>query len=398
MDMLYRVNPKNQDKISQLGFGCMRLPKKGTQIDIEKTTKLIESAIEQGVNYFDTAYIYGGSEEALGKALSNKGLRDKVKVSTKMPIILCRSGADFDKFFLRQLDRLKTDRIDYYFMHMLCDIASLERLKSFGLFEWIENKKREGKIINIGFSYHGGKIEFKNILDAYDWDFCMIQYNYMDENNQAGRDGLLYANKKGLPVFIMEPLRGGTLVNALPKLAKDVFMSANKERSLAEWSFRWLWNQKEVTMVLSGMNEFSQLDENIKTASDADVGCLAEDEFKVYKKVLEAVNRAIKIPCTGCGYCLPCPQGVDIPTCFSCYNETYSHKYSAGLGRYFLTTGTMSVNQSNASKCVKCGKCERHCPQRIEISKHLSEVSKRMEFFWFKPATAIARRVMKIKN
>ncbi len=395
--MLYRVNPKNGDKISQLGFGCMRLPKRGNQIDYEKSLEIIKSAIDSGVNYFDTAYIYAGSEDTLGKALAQLGARDKVKIATKLPIFLCKTNADFDKLFNKQLEKLKTDRIDYYLLHMLGNTQTLDRLKSIGFHEWVNDKKAQGKIINIGFSYHGDRLEFKKIIDSYDWDFCMMQYNYMDENNQAGKDGLHYANSKGLPVFIMEPLRGGTLANKLPSDAKEVFNRANKERSLAEWSFRWLWNQPEVTTVLSGMNEVNQLNENVKTANSSMVGNLSKEDLGVYAKALEVIKKNIKVPCTGCGYCLPCPQGVDIPTCFSCYNETFSEGYFQAISHYFLHIGAITSKQNYASKCVQCSKCEKHCPQGIKISQRMVEVSKKLEPFWFKPSFSLVRKILNVK-
>lgn len=238
--MLYRVNKKNNDNISVLGYGCMRLPKKGLKIDLEKTTILIKKAIELGIKYFDTAYVYSGSEEALGIILEKEKLRDKVKLATKLPIFMCKKEDDFDKLFSKQLERLKTDRIDYYLLHMLCDSDTFDKLKVLNIIEWIEKKKKEGSIKNIGFSYHGGKSEFKKLIDSYNWDFCMIQYNYLDEFNQAGKEGLHYAYKKGIPVFVMEPLRGGMLANGLPEKAKKEFNSINKNRTLVEWSLRWI--------------------------------------------------------------------------------------------------------------------------------------------------------------
>jgi predicted aldo/keto reductase-like oxidoreductase len=310
---------------------------------------------------------------------------------------MCKKEGDFDKLFSKQLERLKTDRIDYYLIHMLCDSDTFDKLKLLNIIEWIEKKKKEGSIKNIGFSYHGGKNEFKKLIDSYNWDFCMIQYNYLDEYNQAGKEGLHYAYKKGIPVFVMEPLRGGMLVNGLPEKAIKRFNSIDKNRTLVEWSLRWIWNQKEVTMLLSGMNELKQLEENVQIANHSNIDSLTKKELDVYDKVLDETNKLIKIPCTGCSYCMPCPQGVDIPTCFSCYNETFTHSYKSGFRRYFMTTGSTSIKQSNASKCIKCKLCEEHCPQNIEISKRLTEVSKRMEPFWYRPVTSFIRKIMGIK-
>jgi len=393
MKIQHRTDNKNGNTLSILGMGCMRFPRKGNQIDMEKTTVLIKKAVEQGVNYFDTAYIYPGSEDALGKALETLALRKDVHIATKLPILLCKSPDDLDKYFNAQLSRLKTDYIDYYLIHMLCDTGTWKRLEELGIRQWIEQKKASGQIRSIGFSYHGGRMEFARLLEAYDWDFCMIQYNYLDENNQAGRSGLMAANEKGLPVFIMEPLRGGMLANRLPPAAVDIFKKAHPDRSTAAWSLLWLWNQPQVTMVLSGMTHETDLTENTGLAQTALPGCLSEEELAVYPKVLEELAKAYKIPCTACGYCLPCPMGVDIPTCFSCYNESYCQGFITGVKHYFMTTGAVSAEQSNAGKCIECGKCEKHCPQGISIRKRLTEVRRRMESFWFKPATAIMRRV-----
>ena len=392
--MIYRQNAKNSDEISQLGLGCMRFPKKGNQIDIVKSTEIVKKAIECGINYFDTAYIYPGSEEALGTILNISGLRDKVKLATKLPIPPLKSSSDFDRIFEIQLKRLKTDRIDYYLIHMLCDTNTWQKLVNMGITDWIKKKKESGKIINIGFSYHGGRAEFKNVVDAYPWDFCMIQYNYLDVNNQAGREGLRYANKAGLPVFIMEPLRGGMLVNSIPEKAKEIFFKHNNNRSLVEWAFKWLFNQPEVTMVLSGMNDLVQIENNVKTASENDINNLSEEELLIYDNVINEINKTVKIPCTGCGYCMPCPQGVDIPTCFSCYNETYTNKYITGMKHYFMTTGAMSDKQSYSSLCVHCKKCQSHCPQSIDISNRMHDVKNRMESFWFRPVTSLAKKIM----
>ena len=389
--MIYRKN-----ELSQLGLGCMRFPKKGNQIDIEKSTEIVKEAVAKGINYFDTAYIYPGSEEALGTILENTGLRDKVKIATKLPIPPLKSSADFERIFARQLQRLKTDRIDYYLIHMLCDYDTWEKLLDMGIMQWLHEKIKSGKIINIGFSYHGGKAEFKRIIDAYNWDFCMIQYNYLDVNNQAGRQGLRYASEKGLPVFIMEPLRGGMLVDGIPDNAKEIFYNYNKDRTLVEWALKWLFNQPEVSVVLSGMNSVEQIENNVKTANDNNVGNLSEEESAVYDRVTYEINKKVKIPCTGCGYCMPCPVGVDIPTCFSCYNETYTNKFMTGFKHYFMTTGAMSVAGSGVSLCIKCKKCRSHCPQSIDISNRMTDVKKRLEPFWFKPVMSVARKLMSL--
>lgn len=390
--MNYRTNSINGDEISQLGFGCMRFPR-----NIEKTTELVKSAVERGVNYFDTAYIYSGSEQALGTALKNTGLRDKVKIATKLPLFSAKKKEDIERLFNTSLERLATDRIDYYLLHMLSDIPTFERLKGLGILEWIAEKKRSGKVINIGFSFHGERNNFVKLMDAYDWDFCQIQYNYCDENNQAGRFGLEYAVKKGVPVIAMSPLRGGTLSNTLAESAKVHFTKSNPSRSLTDWSLRWIWDQQEILTVLSGMSDMAQLDENIELASAISAGVITPEERKVYTQVLESLKNSREIPCTGCGYCLPCPQGVNIPDCLFCYNEAQSGSYFDAIKQYLMATGAITTTQSYASKCNGCRACEKRCPQAIEISKELPKVARKIESFWFRPAFALARKVIGVR-
>lgn len=387
--MNYRVNPKNNDKLSILGFGCMRFPK-----DEKEVEKQIIYAIENGVNYFDTAYIYPNSEAVLGRVLA-KGYRDKVKIATKMPPYLIRKYEDFDKIFSMELERLQTDYIDYYFMHMLTDVKIWSRLVNLGILKWIEEKKEKGQIINIGFSYHGGKEEFIKLVDAHDWEFCMIQYNYLDENNQAGKSGLEYASAKGLPVMVMEPLRGGKLVTNLPKEVYKVFETAQVERTPAEWAFRWIWNHPEVTVVLSGMNSQEMIAENIRVASQVQANSFTDDELDMFRKVRQILNEKIKVPCTGCSYCMPCPKGVDIPTCFSCYNDREIEGKLASRMKYIMQT-SMKSEAHNASLCVKCGQCEKHCPQNIAIMEELKNVTKSMEGFYYKPARILIKKFMKL--
>ncbi|MDR2618890.1 MAG: aldo/keto reductase, partial [Treponema sp.] len=259
--MQYRIDGKSGNKLSALGFGCMRFPRKGAVIDMEKTERLVMEAVNRGVNYFDTAYIYGGSEEALGAVLDKNKARDAVYIATKLPLVLSRSASDFDKFFNKSLERLRTDRVDYYLLHMLTDRRQWERFRAMGIEDWLAAKKKEGRIRQAGFSFHGSQEEFLKLLDVYDWDFCQIQYNYAQENYQAGKTGLLRAAAKGLPVIIMEPLLGGKLASALPREAEEVFRASGKKA--AEWALRWVWNHKEATVLLSGMNDPAQLEENL---------------------------------------------------------------------------------------------------------------------------------------
>ena len=265
--MQYR-NDRNGQPISLLGYGCMRFTKKGNSIDLEKAEKELLRAIELGVNYFDTAYIYSGSEVALGKILAKNNCREKINIATKLPQYLIKSKSGINKYFKEQCERLQTNYIDYYLMHMLTDIGAWEKLKRLGIEDWIAEKKASGEIRNLGFSFHGNTEKFLEILNAYDWDFCQIQYNYLDEHSQAGVAGLKAAHEKGIPVIIMEPLRGGKLVDMLPETAKKIIADYKTKRTPAEWAFRWLFNQPEVTCVLSGMNSLEMIEENCRIASD----------------------------------------------------------------------------------------------------------------------------------
>ena len=375
--MNYRPD-KYGNKISVLGFGCMRFPNTMGKIDMAKTEKLILQAVEGGVNYFDTAYIYGGSEAALGEILEKNGLRDKVNITTKLPHYLIRSREGLDKLFSEELKRLRTDHVDYYLMHMLTDVQTWQRLKDLGIEEWLKEKKACGQIRQVGFSYHGNTDMFCKLVDSYNWDLCMIQYNYMDEHSQAGVRGLKYAHSKGLPVMIMEPLRGGKLVSHLPEEAKRIMAEHPVKRTPAQWAFRWLWNQSEITCVLSGMNGEEMLADNIRTASEARVGEFTEADFDMIARVLKSVNAKMKVKCTGCGYCMPCPKNVDIPGTFSAYNRRYSENKFWGLVDYAICTA-LRKEPTSASNCVGCGKCERHCPQGIEIRKELENARRELE-------------------
>ena len=375
--MNYRQD-KYGNPLSVLGFGCLRFPQKKGRIDMEETEKEIKLAIEQGINYFDTAYIYSGSEAALGEILEKNNLRDKVNIATKLPHYLIKSAAGLDKLFNEELRRLRTDHVEYYLMHMLNDIEAWQRLEDMGIEDWIAEKKRTGQIRQVGFSYHGNTDMFCRIVDAYDWDFCQIQYNYLDEHAQAGRKGLYHAHAKGIPVIIMEPLRGGKLVKFLPTAAREIFEKHPVKRSPAEWGLRWLWNQKEVIVVLSGMNSQEMVLENIRVASETQIGEQGEAEKELYAAVVKAINDNVKVGCTACGYCMPCPKGVDIPGTFAIYNRWYGEDKGGAFKEYLKCT-TFRKNSTAASNCIGCGKCEKHCPQGIEIRKNLKEAQKALE-------------------
>ena len=388
--MQYRKDKYGND-ISALGFGCMRFRRNGPAIDMAEAEKEILAAIDLGVNYFDTAYIYPGSEAALGEILAKNGVREKVKIATKLPHYLIKSREGMEKLFNEQLKRLKTDYVDYYLMHMLTDIATWEKQIKLGVLDFLEEKKRSGAIRQIGFSYHGNSDMFCKLVDAYDWDFCQIQYNYLDEHSQAGRRGLQYAHSKGMPVIIMEPLRGGKLVNRLPQDAVNAFAEHPVSRTPAQWAFRWLWNQEEVTCVLSGMNSMEMLRENVQTASDAKIGEMGAEEEAMFQKVVAAINGKLKVGCTGCSYCMPCPKGVDIPGAFAAYNRMASEGKFAGLREHFMCSAARK-DSTAASLCIGCGKCESHCPQGIPIRQELNNVKKDLEG----PIYRTARKVVEI--
>ena len=375
--MNYRRD-KYGNELSILGFGCMRFPMKAGRIDMAETEREILTAVEGGVNYFDTAYIYPGSEAALGEILERNGLRDRVYIATKLPHYLIKSREGLDKLFAEELRRLRTDHVDFYLMHMLTDTDTWERLKAMGIEEWIAEKKASGAIRQLGFSYHGNSDMFCKLLDAWDWDFCQIQYNYMDEHSQAGRRGLNHAHGKGIPVVIMEPLRGGKLVSHLPEEAKRIFESYPVRHTPAQWAFRWLWNQPEVTVVLSGMNSDEMVRDNIQTASTVQIGELGPEEEAMLRQVVAAINSKMKVGCTGCGYCMPCPKNVDIPGTFAAYNRRYQEGKFWGFVDYVICT-LLRKNPTPASNCIGCGKCEKHCPQHLPIRQKLGEARKELE-------------------
>ncbi len=392
--MQYRINERNGDSLSVLGFGCMRFTKKGNSIDQEKAESEMKRALDLGVNYFDSAYTYQGSEECLGKFMEHYGCRGDIKVATKLPQYYVKNKEDFDTYFNEELKRLKTDYIDYYLLHMLNDAVTFQRLCELGLKEWIEAKKTSGQIRNIGFSFHGGTAKFNELIDAYDWDFAQVQFNYVDEHSQAGIDGIRHAHSKGIPIIIMEPLRGGRLVNNLPSKAIREFESMTPRRSPADWGLRWIWNHPEINVVLSGMNDIAQVEENVRIASEAVASSLNPDEMALYDRVLAILNKSIKVGCTGCGYCQPCPSGVDIPGCFSAYNHTYTDSYAVGFREYFMCTVFKNTG-TNAGKCVQCGKCEKSCPQGIAIREELKKVRRRLENPAYRIGAWFARRDMK---
>ena len=375
--MQYRKDKKG-NQLSILGYGCMRFTKNGSSIDLEKAEQELMYGISHGINYLDTAYVYPGNEEAVGKILAKNHCREEINLATKLPHYLIRTRAGAEKKFQEELQRLQTDYIDYYLMHMLNDCRTWEKLVQIGIRDWIEEKKKSGVIRNIGFSYHGNSENFRALLDAYDWDFCQIQYNYLDEHAQAGREGLEYAGEKGIPVIIMEPLRGGRLVNHLPRGARECIAKSDMFHTPAELALRWLWDQPQVTCVLSGMNSIDMVKENIRIAETAEPNQFREQEQALIAQVREEIQKKMKVPCTGCGYCMPCPQHVDIPMAFHCYNLRYAEGKHSGMWEYVQSTA-MRRDTTSASQCIGCGKCERHCPQGIQIREKLKEAVRELE-------------------
>ncbi|MDR0851665.1 MAG: aldo/keto reductase [Clostridiales Family XIII bacterium] len=416
-----RVMPKTGDTLGMLGFGCMRFPRKLGSTDMDKTEKLILDAIEHGVNYFDTAYMYPGNEKTLGTILSksDNGIkrRDRVHIATKLPLMTVKSSDDLDKFFRTSLERLETDHVEYYLVHNITGLNEWKRFEQLGGPAFLTRIQDEGAAKHIGFSYHGNLIDFREIIDAHPWEFVQIQYNYIDDNFQAGEEGLRYAAEKGLGIVVMEPLRGGTLASKLPKKAKEIIDgyadSFGVKRSAAEWALRWVWNHPEVTVALSGMNEADQLTANITTAisvvadtSDvSDVprsdftgkyaGALSAEDFTMIANVKEEINRATKVPCTGCSYCMPCPAGVNIPQCFGMHNSYFMFKELKYVLSYGMYTGIGSKQASNASLCKKCGQCEKKCPQHLPIMNALDETVRDMEKWYFKLPVTLAAKVLR---
>ena len=378
---------------SILGYGCMRFTGKNNKIDFDKAESEFMRAYELGVNYFDTAYIYPGSEETIGKIIEKNNIRDKIILTTKLPQYFVKNRAGLDKYLNEELQRLRTDYLDNYLLHHMTDYAQWEKLEALGIKEWIEEKKKAGIIRHIGFSFHGNTEMFLKILNAYDWDLCLVQYNYMDEVTQAGRSGIQEAHKKGVPVFIMEPLRGGKLVDLLPEKAKKLIAEDAHKWSPAEWAFRWLWDQEEITCVLSGMNSIEMIEENCRVASEAEARSFGDEERAMIEKIKAYINENTKVNCTGCRYCMPCPKGVEIPSIFSCYNHMYSESKSSGRKEYFQAMA-LRLEPAEASLCVKCGKCEQHCPQNIPIREKLVEADKALRPIHYKVMANVAKHFM----
>lgn len=380
--MQYRLIKKTGDELFPLGFGAMRLPLKNGRIDRPKARELIYHAIDKGVNFIDTAYLYGDSETFLGEILKGE-YADKVKLCTKLPAINVRKYEDMEEILAEQLKRLQKDSIDYYLVHAV-DLKAMNRLLKKGLIKFLNKAQNEGKIKNIGFSYHGPKEEFPLLIDGYDWDVVMVQYNYFDENVQASLEGIEYAASKGMGVFVMEPLKGGILAGKMPSQAEEIFKKANSDKSNAQWAMEWVLNNRNITCVLSGMNSFKQLEENLEIAYKTTPMSMSFEDLETVELVKRVMRDSLKINCSTCGYCMPCPQGVNIPECMKIYNEKYlfNHKGFVNQSRidYFQYVGGIMGNSGNAGKCNGCGKCLRKCPQKLDIISELKKVKKEFEF------------------
>ncbi len=381
--MQYRKFGRLDWKASVLGLGCMRFPlldEDWSHIDEAEAIRMIRYGIDHGINYLDTAAPYhrGCSEPLVGKALSD-GYRQKVKLATKLTPAMIESGDDLDRFFDEQLERLQTDKIDFYLLHGL-NRQFWKLMQEWNAIRWAEGKMASGQIGHLGFSFHDEYDVFKEIVDAYDnWTFCQIQYNYMDVDNQAGRRGLEYAAGKNLAVVIMEPIRGGLLAKEPPELVAEVWQTSSADRSLAEWALQWVWNHPEVSLVLSGMSTMQQVIENVAAAERSGPGRLTEDELSLIDKVREAYLGYSPVPCTKCGYCMPCPNGVEIPTIFNVFNEATMYD-SFSNARFLYTGGALDglKDGQRADNCQECMECVEKCPQQIPIPDWLRKAHEKL--------------------
>ena len=376
--MQYRRFPGLEWKPSALGFGAMRLPVidgDQSRVDISEATRMIQYAINNGVNYLDTAYFYhgGNAEQAVEQALRD-GYREKIKLATKFPYREVTSREDFDPAFERQLERLQTDKIDFYLLHGV-HRPVWENLRDMGIISWFEDKVARGYVNYLGFSFHDDYDYFTQVVDAYDnWTFCQVHFNYMDVDYQAGCRGVEYAAGKGLGVIIMEPLRGGQLAQKPPDSVARVWESANVKRSPVEWALRWLWNYPEISIVLSGMSTMEQVVENVDIAARAGNSRLNEDELATIDMARQEYKDLSPIPCTGCRYCMPCPNGVEIPVIFRIYGEMVMYGYKR-MAKMRYSGGSWGVKpEQNALNCIECGECLELCPQHIPIPDWLKKV------------------------
>lgn len=371
--MLYREFKKIDKKVSLLGLGCMRFPEnEDGSVKEQESIEIIRSSIDSGVNYVDTAFTYHGgkSEKILGKALKD-GYREKVLLADKMPIWIAKDEDSMKSIFYKQLERLDTDCIDMYLVHNV-NRGIWKRALKLNLMPFLEEMKAEGRIKHIGFSFHDSYEFFEEMLDAYPWEFCQIQLNYMDKDHQAGVRGLKYAAEKGLDVIVMEPLKGGRITDAIPPVIQSLWDSAPVKRSPAEWAFKWLASMPEITLMLSGMSSKDQVEENIKLLSDESITKMTDDESALIDKVSDEYNRLIKYACTGCNYCMPCPQKLDIPRILRYFNDWNVYEKNPSTKMEYETW--IGPGQ-HASDCIGCRACEEKCPQALPISQAMKEAA-----------------------
>lgn len=373
--MLYRTMQKAGEELSILGMGCMRLPQTDPNdakaIDEPLATQMLRYAIDQGVNYVDTAYPYHGgeSEPFVGRALQD-GYRGKVFLATKLPTWAINTREDMDTYLNEQLQRLQTETIDFYLIHGL-KRDRWDKMLQLGMAEFLDTALQDGRIKYAGFSFHSDRENFKEIVDGYDWTFCQIQYNYLDENFQAGKEGLEYAAQKGIGIIVMEPLKGGKITQDVPEAIMNIWNEAETKHTPAEWGLRWVWNHPQVSVVLSGMSTMEQVEENLQTVQNGQANSLTKDDLQLINRVKMEYQRRIKVDCTNCGYCMPCPSGVNIPDCFGRYNTAFMFDDLEGMKKNYLQ---FIPEESRASQCTSCGECEEKCPQDIPIIEKLQDV------------------------
>ena len=401
--MKYRSMPTGEEKLSALGFGCMRLPTKvggvaSNLINKEEAIKQIRYAIDNGVNYIDTAYPYhaGASESFLGEYILKDGYREKVYIATKMPCFMVKRKEQLREIFEKQLKKLQVDYIDYYLLHTL-DGQTWNQMLDLGIIDFMNEIRKENKVRHMGFSFHGKKDDFKRIVDEYNWEFVQVQYNILDEHFQAGIEGIEYASQKGLGVIVMEPLRGGSLVGKIPKDVQKIYDGASIKRKPSDWALRWIYNNPAVTVVLSGMNNMDHIKENIQTASTAYYNGLSDKEIEIIENVRNAYKDLMKVRCTGCAYCMPCPAKIDIPNAFKQLNNYYMFSKPGATIQYALFSGIRTDNreQNWTSNCINCGKCEKVCPQNIPVRQIFKQVQKDLEKPYVKSISKIASKFMK---
>jgi predicted aldo/keto reductase-like oxidoreductase len=381
--------PNSDEKLSVLGFGCMRLPNpKGKQpsifsaIDKERAAKQIRYAIDNGINYLDTAYPYhaGSSESFLGEYVLKDGYREKANIATKLPCTSINTREGMEETLNKQLQNLQVEYIDYYLLHGLTG-NTWDKMLSLGIIDFMNTIKKQGKVRHMGFSFHDAKEEFIRIVDGYNWEFAQVQYNILDEHAQAGIEGIKYAHARSLGIIIMEPLRGGALAGKIPIEAQKIYDSASKKRSPADWALRWIWDHPEITVVLSGMNDENNINENIKIASESLPGRLTDNEMTVIDNFRKAYLKSMQVGCTGCAYCMPCPAGINIPSAFLNLNN---YHMTSKLEPRMIHALNSCINTKDGkphwtTTCLNCGQCEKKCPQKIEIRKAFKHVQKDLE-------------------